>query len=276
MRRIGIAVWNFEGEHLGPKLRMFAEMGYTAASINNSLMDTLSADDEAEATDIAEEYDLQLTVHGGLIRPGEPVDEHLVMSRAERTLRWHERTGRIVCTSYDVPSVQVREGVKRKDPAPILDITRELLDLFAGSGVRVLLEDCPLDLEAARLFEGWTVEYPHLGMLADLGHMNIRLREHESDRPLQPGAVETYLKAIPWEIVELHVHSNDGSRDQHAPPYAPNADLPTAAKVLREIGFDGVSTIELVPAWCGMPAEEIMPACRRSLEYWRNLLGSGV
>jgi len=84
--------------------------------------------------------------------------------------------------------------------------------------------------------------------------------------------VEAYLKGIPWEIVELHVHSNDGSRDQHAPPYAPNADLPTAARVLREIGFTGVSTIELVPAWCGMPPEEIMPACRRSLEYWSDLL----
>jgi hypothetical protein len=46
----------------------------------------------------------------------------------------------------------------------------------------------------------------------------------------------------------------------------------TAARVLREIGFDGISTIEFAPGWCGMAEEEIEPACRRSLEYWRDLL----
>jgi sugar phosphate isomerase/epimerase len=121
--------------------------------------------------------------------------------------------------------------------------------------------------------QGWTEKHPHLGVLIDLGHMNLRLREPKHDpQPLRPGAIETYLRGIPWEISEVHVHSNDGTKDQHAPPYAPNADLVTAAGVLREIGFQGVSTIEFAPLWCGMAEEEIIPALRRSLQFWRDLL----
>lgn len=272
MDRIGIAVWNFPGELLAPKLRMFAEMGYTAVSVNNRLMDTLTDDEESLANRVLEEFDLVATVHGGLIAPGEPLDENLVLRRAERIFRWHKNTGRIACNSYDVPNAQTADGVRRKDPSQIIGVLRKLLDRFAESGVRVLLEDCPLNSEMSEYFAGWTKAYPHLGILVDLGHMNMRLREYRSDQSLAPGAVENYLKAIPWEIAEIHIHSNDGSKDQHGPPYAPNADLKTAARVLREIGFKGISTIELVPAWCGLPEEEVIPACKKSLEYWKKLL----
>lgn len=274
MSRTGIATWNFAGDELSTKLRTFAEMGYTAAGINGRLLDSLSDDDEAEASTIIDEHDLVLTVHSGLAKTDQPLDETAVLARAARIVRWHQNTGRIVCSSYDTPRVSIAEGVRRADPEPILGILEQLLSVFAGTGIRVLLEDCPTDPEHMHHLQRWTERYPHLGVLVDLGHMNLRLREPRHDpQPLKPGAVEGYLKGIPWEIVELHVHNNDGSRDQHAPPYAPNGDLPTAARVLREIGFNGVSTIEIVPAWCGMPPEEIIPACRRSLEYWGDLLG---
>ncbi len=271
MDRIGIAVWNFPGDLLAPKLRMFAEMGYTAVSINNRFMDTLTDGEEAEANRVLEEFDLLVTLHGGLVATGEQVDENLILRRAERILRWHKNTGRIVCNSYDVPNTEA-DGMKRKDPARISQVVRLILDRYAESGIRVLLEDCPLNDEMAEYFDGWTKAYPHLGTLVDLGHMNMRLRGRQSDGLLEPGAVENYLKAIPWEIGEIHVHSNDGSKDQHAPPYLLNADLETATRVLREIGFKGISTIELVPAWCGLPEEEVIPACRKSLDYWRRLL----
>ena len=273
MTRIGIATWNFEGDQLSPKLSMFAEMGYTAASINGRLLDSLSADDEAEATKIMEEHDLVLTVHSGLVKTDQPLDETAAVTRAKHIVSWQQHTGRIIASSYDTPRVSIAEGIRRTDPEPILGILIELLVVFAGTGIRVLLEDCPTDPEHMQHLQGWTDQYPHLGVLVDLGHMNLRLREPRHDpQPLEPGAIEAYLKGIPWEIVELHVHSNDGTRDHHAPPYAPNADLVTSARVLNEIGFTGVSTIELVPAWCGMPPEEIIPACRQSLEFWGSLL----
>ncbi len=266
MSRIGIAIWNFEGERLGPKLRSFAEMGYTAASINNRSLDSLSDEEESEAAGVAQECDLALTFHGGLL-------DTPAIARAERIARWHERTGRVANTSYDVPGVPVPGYCNRKEPEQIFGVLEDVLSVMAGTGVRVLIEDCPLYPSDAERMQGWTEKHPHLGVLIDLGHMNLRLREPRHDpQPLRPGAIEAYLKGVPWKIEEVHVHSNDGTKDQHAPPYAPNADMVTAARVLREIGFQGISTIEFAPSWCGMAEEEIIPACRRSLEFWRDLL----
>jgi len=266
MSRIGIAIWNFEGERLGPKLRWFAEMGYTAACINNRALDSLSDEEESEAAKVTDEFDLALTFHGGLL-------DTPAIARAERIVRWHKRTGRIACTSYDVPGAFNAEGFKRKQPERIVDVLKDVLAVVAGTGVRVLLEDCPIFPEDVEQVEGLAEKHPGLGILVDLGHMNLRLRDPEPDsQPLRPGAIEAYLKGIPWKISEIHVHSNNGIKDQHAPPYAPNADLVTAARVLSEIGFDGISTIEFAPGWCGMPPEEVEHACRRSLEYWRGLL----
>ncbi len=266
--RTGIAIWNFQGDRIDTKLRAFAEMGYTAASINNHSLDVISDEEEAEASRVADEYDLVLTFHGGFT--DESKDPQVAVRRAERIARWQKRSGRIACTSYDVPGVPVPGRCSRKEPERIFGMLEGILATLAGTGVRVLLEDCPLRPDE---MQGWAEKHPQLGILVDLGHMNLRLREPRHDpQPLKPGAVEAYLGSIPWEIVEVHVHSNDGTRDQHAPPYAPNADLVTAARVLKERGFDGISTIELVPAWCDLPAEEIIPACKRSLEYWNGLL----
>ncbi len=271
MPGIGIAVWNFQGGQLAGKLRRFAEMGYTAASINNSSLDTLSDEEEADASRVADEYDLALTFHGGFTDKSE--DPRLAVSRAQRIARWQERTGRVACTSYDVPGAPVPGRCSRKEPERIAGMLRDVLGVMEGTGVKVLLEDCPIYPYQEEFFSGWTAKYPGLGVLIDLGHMNLRLREPRDDpRPLEPGAVEAYLKGIPWEIGEIHIHSNDGTRDQHAPPYAPNADMPAAARALKERGFDGISTIELVPKWCGLPEDEIEGACKHSLEYWRGLL----
>lgn len=253
-------------------MRTFANMGYTAVSINNLALDVISAEEEAEIAKVSDEYDLLLTFHGSLAGDYR-TNEAKVIADAEKIFKWQENTGRVACVSYDTPHVAIAKGIHRADPELVLGVLDKILSIFAGTGVRILLEDCPIFQWQAERMKSLAQKHSHLGILVDLGHMNLRLREprHEP-QPLKPGAVESYLKGIPYEIVELHVHSNDGTKDQHAPPYAPNADLATAAKILREIGFKGISTIELVPAWCGMQPEEIMPACRKSLDYWANLI----
>jgi len=260
---------------LGDRLRTFAQMGYTAASVNGRLLDSVSEKELAEADAILEEYDLLLTIHSGLAKNDQPFGEDTALRRAERIVRWHERNGRIVHSSYDIPRVVTPEGVRVPDFDTISREVPRLLGVFRGTGIRVLLEDLPTNSEDADSLQSWREQEPQPGMLLDLGHMNLRLRRPQQG-PLPPisAAVERFIEGIPWQIAELHVHSNDGSKDQHAPPYAPNADLGAAARALRRVGFRGISTIELVPAWCGLAEEEILPACRRSLDYWRELIGA--
>ena len=107
----------------------------------------------------------------------------------------------------------------------------------------------------------------------DLGHMNMMLREPKHDsQPLEPNAVESYIRRIPLTIAETHIHSNDGSEDQHLPPYMGNTDFEEAARALNEVGFEGIHTIEIVPGPDGLPREEILPAASKSILYWRDFL----
>ena len=274
MSKIGIATWNLDGDSLDSKLRGFADMGYNAGSVLGNFLDRISPADLRAVEHTIEQRDLLLTVHSSFQGPDKMPDEAETLTQAERILDWHARTGRIAALTYDAPKIEVSAGVRRPDVTTITTILAKVLSLTAGSGIRVGMEDYPLNTADLDLLPDWANTFPHWGILIDLGHMNLRLRKPKHDpQPLAPGAVEAYLRSVPLEIVEVHVHSNDGTADQHAPPYAPNADLESAARVLGELGFRGISTIELVPAWCGLAPDEILPAVRKSLAFWSDLFG---
>ena len=276
MDRMGIATWAIDGESLSSKLRILANIGYDAACVLGNFLDEIPPEDLAAVERILHERDMVITVHSNFGRPKGEVNEKACLAQAERILEWHARTGKVVCLSYDAPWKEITKGVFRIDPTSILGVFEKVLDLTRGSGIRVVLEDCPLDDDEARQFVGWTEKYPDWGILVDLGHMNMRLREPKHDvQPLKPGAVEEFLRGIPAPILELHVHSNDGSEDDHLPPYMGNTDLASAAHTLKQIGFSGVSTIEFGRAWCNGDQSEALVAAPRSLEYWKGLLKSG-
>jgi sugar phosphate isomerase/epimerase len=276
MDRMGIATWAIDGESLSSKLRILANIGYDAACVLGNFLNEIPADDLASVERILHERDMVITVHSNFGRPKGEVDEKACLAQAERILEWHKRTGRVECLSYDAPWKEITKGVFRIDPTSILGVFEKVLDLTPESGMRVALEDCPLDDDEAVPFADWE-KYPHWGILVDLGHMNMRLREPKHDvQPLKPGAVEEFLRGIPAPILELHVHSNDGSEDDHLPPYMGNADLATAAHTLKQIGFSGVSTIEFGRAWCNSDAEQILHAARESMGYWSKLMSSST
>lgn len=273
MHRIGIATWTLDGDSLDSKLRMVADMGYNAASVLGTFFQHVSSSDLAAVERTIEERDLLFTVHSNFQGPDKTPDEAKTVTQAERILDWHARTGRIATLTYDAPRIEVSAGVRRPDAVTIGTILEKVLSLTAGSGIRVGMEDYPLNTADLELLPDWANTFPHWGMLVDLGHMNMRLREPKHDpQPLAPGAVDAYLRSIPLRIIELHVHSNDGTADQHAPPYVGNSDMAAAARTLSDIGFSGISTIEIVPAWCGLQPDEVGEAVRRSLIYWSELL----
>lgn len=271
MRIVGISTWSLEEESLARRVRAVAEIGYNAVSFLGDFLDATPLDELAGIERVIEKKDLLVTVHSGFGWPHREVDEKVSLAQAERILEWHAKTGRVACLSYDVPWVEISPGIHRTDPTTILGVFEKVLCLSSGSGVRVALEDCPLDPGQLEHFAGWTERFPHWGVLVDLGHMNMRLREPKHDpQPMAPGAVKDYLSRVPIEFVEIHVHSNDGTDDQHLPPYMGNADLPAAARAMQRIRFQGVSTIEFGRAW-GAPGESL-PAAGKSLDYWQGLL----
>jgi sugar phosphate isomerase/epimerase len=85
------------------------------------------------------------------------------------------------------------------------------------------------------------VAYPEIGMLLDLGHLNL-FRKEIDDSAM---TVAEYIQQIPFDVLELHVHDNDGKTDQHLPPGQGNAPLPDFIRAVEKKGFSGVMTVEV-------------------------------
>ena len=84
--------------------------------------------------------------------------------------------------------------------------------------------------------------------------------------------MEKYLKDIPVPIIELHVHDNNKTADQHMPPGKGNLNYDLVAKVLKEKKFNNVSTIEVSPRlYNSFPDKEKVPTIE-GLQYWKRHL----
>lgn len=274
MGRIGLAVGNFDAENLAAKVRIAADMGYDAIEVHGRFLADTPPDDLAEVEHLLTDHDLVLMVHTGFASTHGMSNPAETVTRTAEILDWHSRTSRLACISYDVPWKEMARGMYRTDPTEIASAFEEVLRVSAGRGVPIALEDWPLDEESLRAHADRVEKYPHWAILLDLGHMNMLLREPKHDpQPLEPDAVESYIRRIPLTIVETHIHSNDGSEDQHLPPYMGNTDFETALRALDEVGFEGIHTIEIVPGPHGLCREEILPAADKTLVYWARLIG---
>lgn len=271
--KIGLAVGNSDVQSLAEKVRISTDMGYDAIEVHGRFIADTPPDDLAEVERLLAEHDLALTVHTGFAAVHGMSSHSDAIARTAEIFDWHRRTGRLACISYDVPWKEIATGVYRTDPTGIAGSFEEVLRISSGRGVPVALEDWPLDEESLRTRRDWVEKYPHWGILVDLGHMNMMLREPKHDpRPPKADAVESQIKGIPLRIVETHIHSNDGSDDQHQPPWMGNADFPAAIRALDEIAFDGIHTVEILAGPQSIRREDVPDAARTSLGYWRDLL----
>jgi sugar phosphate isomerase/epimerase len=105
------------------------------------------------------------------------------------------------------------------------------------------------------------------GMLIDLGHLN--LRRHKEAYFGRLTAIQYILRA-PLPIIEVHIHDNTGERDSHQALGEGNLALDDVIYGLHKAGFDGVSTVELVPAFHDSNSAVALPKVRESLELWRT------
>jgi sugar phosphate isomerase/epimerase len=143
----------------------------------------------------------------------------------------------------------------------------------AGTGVRLAIEDFPLDNAAKDFFReelGEVYGDSRTGILVDVGHLHLR---RSQSRHFAALSVADYFARIPVPIVELHLHDNDGNKDQHGHFGFGTVPLGEVAQAVTGIGFDGMSTIEIAPGFHGSTPEASWDKAVASLKKWRELLG---
>ena len=47
------------------------------------------------------------------------------------------------------------------------------------------------------------------------------------------------------KLIHIHVHDNDGKKDQHLPPFSGGIDWQLFVSVLRRIGYSGIFQMEV-------------------------------
>ena len=119
-----------------------------------------------------------------------------------------------------------------------LDFFRALLPYAKQYGVTVCLENMPMSKlrfappdETLRFIR--EIDDEHFQFCLDTGHSNIR-GVAPADAVRMAGA----------NLRALHVHDNCGKRDEHGFPFFGTVDWQAFMEALREIGFDGVLSIE--------------------------------
>jgi hypothetical protein len=150
-----------------------------------------------------------------------------------------------------------------------------LQELTVGTNVWLAIEDFPLDSPALQHFAadlGGVYDHPRTGILVDVGHMNMRMKGSDYFGTI---SVSEYFDRLPLPLVEVHLHDNNGEKDQHAHFGFGNVPFPEIADALVNMEFDGVCTIEIAPSFHGRTPSESKGDSMQSLRCWRNLIQRG-
>ena len=131
-----------------------------------------------------------------------------------------------------VPAIRIQEGF---DPAVILpryDALKrsldELMPVLEKYSVRIAAENMPND--NFELLNRLMSEYPenYIGITYDSGHGNIG-----------EGKGLDHMEPLKNRLQALHLHDNDGSGDQHQPPFFGTVDWDRMVKLIAESSYKG-------------------------------------
>lgn len=275
----GLATWHYPHRSILENVAFFADHGFESVSLLGYHMDRVcSVDEQAEElARLVREKNVVLTVHHKL--PADHSEQNVAQFQTamDRIGAWQERHGSLAVLSFDVSS-GIRDNV-----APYVDYV-----LRAVPRSKVALEDFGLT-PAERAQIEYLKSEERFGYLLDIGHMYIRLRgenrgsgviftNHPDECPADPCPTrEDFLRAFrskEFPVFEIHLHNNDGFADRHFFLEDGTLDVSIIADVLREIGFNGILTIESAPGFtfkCVYPESD--ERILKTYELWKKCIG---
>lgn len=267
---IGVATWNTTEGTLAERIRRYGEMGFDAVSLLPSHALAMCRGEAPDVEEALTAHALALTIHGGMAGMDKPIDESALLADMEAFLKWQARTGALRSINYDAAKRHENSEVVY-DSDGMHSVLNKMLQMTKDAGVTVGVEDWPRDPKQLAPVAD-LLQYPHYGILIDLGHMNMRICNDKPGFAYPIDAARKYLDDITIPINELHLHNNDGVGDLHAPLDTGTADFLALAALLKpKCDRDRtISTVELVPRFCGITDEDAVQATAQALKFWRE------
>jgi len=262
-----LAAWHYPHRTLEENIVYFAEKGFKGISLLGShTADALREGRGEEIARLIKKYDLTLTVHGKMPSTHEIADVEAFKEDIRVFGEWQKSYGAMAILSFDV-SHKIRDNIVRYG--------RFVLDTVPD--ITIAVEDVGLNDDECRQMKTLG-QNERFACLVDIGHMFLRLtaqkKEDEWSKEEWQNRFVNALQAMPLSIVEIHLHNNDGLRDMHWFLEEGSLDIPMISRVLDEIGYDAVLTIESAPGFqfpCyGDEADERI---LKTWNYWKGLRG---
>jgi len=274
----GLAIWHYPHRTMVDNIRYFAALGLDSVSVHGAQFVNAIADPSAsDAIALAvRETGVVFTVHYRLPRGHDPEAVAVFEAGIHAIATWQKAHGSISVLSFDVPH-PIRGGA---GIGGYLDFVLETVP------------DCKVAVEDFGLNTAEREQIAHLkgddrfGYLVDIGHLFIRLRgQNQSGKPLfthtpdehpvceapDSAVFKAAFESKDFPVFEMHLHNNDGVSDLHWFLEQGELDIPAVARALKEMGFEGVLTVESAPGFrfeCrGRDADE---GIERTLKYWKT------
>ena len=185
--------------------------------------------------------------HGPWRWPVKDGEDNLA-ERMEKMQKSIRATGLLGCRYWVIHPVMpygiddIKSGHQDETWALNLTFMKRLLKTAKEYGVTICVENTPFpDFSLAtpqqvlRLVDG--INDDNFKACLDTGHIAVFSNLSVGDE----------VRRLSDKIKVLHIHDNGGKMDEHLPPFEGVIDWQDFSSALKEIGFDGVLSLEIVP-----------------------------
>lgn len=169
------------------------------------------------------------------------------------------------CAAYGIPTMVVHPSCGKTIP-PVSDIGLQryaaLIERAEQLNVNIAMENL-MDAEpiarAAFLLDHF--DSPRFGFCYDSGHRNVYVNSLPEAAALRENDL---LSRFGHRLMALHLHDNDGTKDQHRLPFDETIDWPATLRRIKAAGYQGNLHLEvhhsLAPGYEGLSAEAFLAA----------------
>ena len=237
-----VATWCFGGIPPAAQVEKAIACGFKAVSCSLSYQALREPQTDSRIVELINEHELVVVRHNALGDSKDAAQDERLARDLDHMADWHERMGRVRSVCFDPGYYATPEDPNKwiadmAVSARRLTAARHRLEPF---GIPVGMENWSINptldyFETIRELTGGGV-----GCLVDVGHLNIAWRLGKFGR-MTPAE---WITGMPLDIIEIHVHDNDGTADQHLAVGDGTLELEPMVEALAARGFNGVATIE--------------------------------
>ncbi|MFH1823747.1 MAG: TIM barrel protein [Candidatus Firestonebacteria bacterium] len=233
---IGISLWNLKGD-LARKIQRVVDLGFNSISFLGS-----SFEEKESMAKIIRDNNLIITFHLSFFGISEDKIIKGLDYRLNRILQFIKSEN----LEKNVWSISFDPVFKNAFDfeATVMALKYTLKKI---KNIHLSLENWIINSRISDLIKiKKAVNNKRLGMLLDIGHLNIAFKKNLTDKK----NLCDYLKALPFEIIEFHIHDNDGQTDSHLPIGKGNIDMVSLLKTIKKSApfhKDAVFTLEIKP-----------------------------